>query len=347
MFNATRVAAIVAALALTGSLAYVALPTAGPAVAPGAALDATDFAGFSGTFKAEGCVDGETTLYDWGHTVDGSYCSPMTIDVSDERMNGIARALHNGVRFKNGPVYGVRTLSADVSNDGGTWVGTGLAFHDPNDKVMRYELLLAGHGDYEGLSAMLSLVSDEHFLGHEARGVIFPGELPPYPVLDGVDEPITWTGEIDPADYAGFTSEATIGGAYGTGQSSLGDFGTQVREALYWDMAVESTDPRMTGIQESVFNYDTFAFQSPGRVQTSVERTVNDDGAWTSTSWGYEHPETGALHVVSQATGTGELEGLSAISITSTGNRSAVLETDGVIFPGQLPPYPGELPPAE
>lgn len=348
MFNATRVAAVVAALALAGSLAYVALPEQQAAVVPGAPVTASDFAGFTGTFRATGCTDGEISSHDWGHTVEGDLCSRMTVDVSDERMNGAARAAHNAVRFKNGPKYGVRTLDAEIVNDGGRWAGTGIAFHDPDDRILRYELLLTGEDGYEGLSAMLSLTSDPYFLAHEAEGVVFPGELPPYPVFDDGDPAIAPAvrSEIDPAAFGGYEGKASLstGGSL-SGTSTLGDFGFEARGDHYWDIAVDTTDSRMGGMQESLINANDFMFGG-GRVHTTTDRIVAEDGWWEQSSWGYVNPESGTSRYVNQLIGHGGNEGLSAVSFATQDRRIAPIELDGVIFPGELPPYP-VLPPAE
>ena len=80
---------------------------------------------------------------------------------------------------------------------------------------MRYELLLSGRGGYEGLSAMLSLVSGRSYNTHEAEGVIFPGELPPQPAFDGTEPPFEPADrtEIDPTEFAGYEGTATSSNA--------------------------------------------------------------------------------------------------------------------------------------
>mgnify|MGYP001819955612 CR=1 FL=1 len=162
MFNATRMAVAVTVLALVAGLSYVAVPTLERAIVPAApaAISAEDFAGFTGTFRAVGCRDGEMTNHEWGHTIEGDYCSPMTLEVSDERLSGTARAAHNAVRFKNGAAYGVRTLTAEIVNEGGSWSGT---------------------GDYEGLTALMLLSQDDFGMHFDVEGVILPGDLPPVP----------------------------------------------------------------------------------------------------------------------------------------------------------------------
>jgi hypothetical protein len=349
MFNAPRVAVTVAVLALVAGLAYVAVPSVERVVtpaAPASVIDPTDFAGFSGTFRAVPCRDGETTEFDWGRTTNGEYCSPMMLDVSDERLSGTARAAHNAVSFKNGPAYGVRTISTELSNENGTWEGTGIAFHDPTEGIMRYELMLSGHGRYEGLSALLSLTSDRSYLGHDATGVIFPGELPPYPVLSEVEAPSAWTGRIDPDDYAGVTGLTKVSpGEWG--ELHVTDWGQTARGNHYQDIEVEANDPRLTGKQESLINFDHFVGGPKWGVRTTASEIVNDGGSWISTlSYGYQDAGTTGMHYANVYRGTGDYEGLSAVTITSQDEWGFWMDTDGVIFPGELPPYP-ELPPAE
>ena len=118
MFNATRLAVAVAILSLVGSLAYVTAPTVERALAPAApAIDPAAFAGFSGTFRASPCKDGETTIVDWGLILEGDLCSSMMLDVSDERLSGVATAVHNAHNFRDGSGYGVRTLATEIVNE--------------------------------------------------------------------------------------------------------------------------------------------------------------------------------------------------------------------------------------
>lgn len=347
MFNATRLAVAVAILALVGGLAYAATPTVQQAITPAApaALDPTDFAGFSGTFRANRCSDGELTNFDWGHTLDGSLCSQMKLDVSDERLSGTARALHNAVRFKGGPTYGVRTLDTEIVNADGTWTGTGIAFHDAGDDIMRYEFLLTGHGDFDGLSAMLSLTSDTTFLAHEAKGVIFPGELPSRPVRDDVEAPAAWTGAIDAAEYGG--SDGTLLCAQGTlGTESDTEWGSITEGETYDRCHLDADDPRISGNCHSVHDYHKYAGKPTWGVRAVSDVITNDDGSWVGGGWGYQHPESGAMHYVDVYRGTGAYEGLSALQVLSQGSFGLSFDSDSVIFPGELPPYP-ELLPAE
>lgn len=347
MFSAPRVAVSVIVLALVGGLSYVAAPTLERAVTPATptTIDPTDFAGFSGTFRAVPCGGGESTIVDWGFTEEGSYCSPMTLEVSDERLSGTAHAVHNAVRFKQGPIYGVRTVSTVLVNDGGIWEGTGLAFHDPAEDIMRYEFLLSGREGYEGLSAMLSLVSDRSFLGHEAQGVIFPGELPPRPVQDDVEMPAAWTGAIDAADYGGV--DGTLLCAQGTlGTVSDTAWGSITEGETYPRCLLDADDPRISGNSHSVHDYRKYAGKPEWGVRASSDVISNDDGSWVGGGWGYQHPESGAMHYVDLYRGTGAYEGLSALQVLTQGSFGLSLDSDGVIFPGELPPYP-ELPSTE
>jgi len=353
MFNATRIAVAASIIALVGGLSYVAAPTFERAVVPAAPapVSGEDFAGFTGTFYGVGpTVSGQRTDYDWGSTTEGDLYRAMTIKVDDERLSGKASAIHNALRFKLGAVHGVRTLSARVENDGGSWEGMGIAFHDPSDQRLRYELLLSGREGHEGLSAMLTLVSDTGLSSHEATGVIFPGELPELPTFEGTDpgiEPVT-RSEIDPADYGGYRGNLSTAGMV-PGETTDGQYGSETRGEHWPSMTLETDDPRMSGTQESFLNANTFTHADEaglisGRVHTTTDRIVTDDGWWDQTAWGYQHPDTGAMHYVNQLTGHGAHEGLSAIDFVSQAGYR--LDRIGVIFPGALPPVP-ELPPVE
>jgi hypothetical protein len=355
MFNATRVAVAVTALTLVAGLSYMVLPVAEQAVAPAAPapVSAEDFAGFTGTFWGVGPTEkGQRSDHDWGSATEGDVYRHMTLNVSDDRLSGTGSAVHNSVRFTNGAVHGVRTLSARLENDGGSWEGTGIAFQDPNDRLMRYELLLSGRDGYEGLSAMLSLVSDTGLSNHEATGVVFPGELPPYPVFGGSmpDFEAAVRSDIDPAEYGGYRGVLShVTGGMDPGESELGPFGSQTRGYHLSSMALETNDPRMSGTQETFLNANNFAYSTDaglvsGRVHTTTDRIVTDEGWWDQTAWGYTHPDTGGMHYVNQLTGHGAYEGLSAIDFVSQDGPG--LDRTGVIFPGELPAYP-ELPPAD
>jgi hypothetical protein len=349
MFNAARAAVAVTVIALVSGLAYVAVPTVERIVTPAspATIDPTDFAGFSGKARVTSTAIGtEAIRHEWGNDVRGAYFPSLILEVDDPRLSGTSRSVHNGVRFTGGPTYGVRTITTEFTNDGGSWEGTGVAYQDPNEGIMRYEFLLAGHGDYEGLSAILSLTSDSNLLDHQAMGVIFPGELPPYPVLEDVEIPAAWTGGIDPADYAGVSGTMKVVPGE-TGEGTYLEWGQQVRGNHYRDITMEVDDPRLSGTLESLINFDHFLGGPQWGVRTTAGQIVNDDGTWVTTlSFGYQNPATTGMHYVTVYRGTGDYEGLSALTIASEDSFGLWFDIDGVIFPGELPPYP-ELPPAE
>ena len=347
MFNAARVVVSVIVLALVGSLAYLAAPTVERTISPAApaAIDPSDFAGFSGTFRATLCEGGERTIVDGGLILEGDLCSSMDLDVSDDRLSGDATGVHNAFNFHDGHGYGVRTLATEIANDGGSWSGTGIAFHDTDDDIMRYEFLLAGEGDYDGLSAMLSLTSDSSFLDHEAMGVIFPGELPPRPIREDVEMPAAWTGAIDAADYGGVDGTLLCAqGSYGTISDT--QWGAVTEGETYDRCLLDVGDPRIDGNSHSVHDYHKYAGKPQWGVRASSDVISNEAGSWVGGGWGYQHPESGAMHYVDTYRGTGAYEGLSALQILSQGGFGLSFYSDGVIFPGELPPYP-ELPPAE
>jgi hypothetical protein len=347
MFNATRLAVAVAILALVGTFAYVAAPTVERTFTPAApaAIDPAEFAGFSGAFRATPCKDGDTTMVDWGLILEGDLCSSMVLDVSDDRLSGIATAVHNAHNFRDGHGFGVRTLATEIVNDGGTWHGTGVAFHDNDEGIMRYEFLLAGGGEYEGLSAMLSLTSDRTYLGHEAEGVIFPGELPQRPDPADADMPAAWSGDIDAADYGDV--DGTLLCAQGTlGTKTDTEWGSITEGETYDRCRLDVDDPRISGNSHSVHDYYKYAGRPEWGVRAASDVISNDEGSWIGGGWGYQHPESGAMHYVDTYRGAGAYEGLSAVQVLSQGGFGLSFDIDGVVFPGELPSYP-ELPPAE
>jgi hypothetical protein len=72
----------------------------------------------------------------------------------------------------------VQSATYEVVNDGGRWLGTSTALKLP-DLGSKDVAMLQGEGDYEGLTAYVTMdwAADPPVL----RAAIFPGEMPPLP----------------------------------------------------------------------------------------------------------------------------------------------------------------------
>jgi hypothetical protein len=105
----------------------------------------------------------------------------LTMD--DERLSGSQRAVWNKIEYgMDGSSVAGRLL---IENDDGSWQGTyqGVIFpHAPDAE--RYQAVLVGEGEYEGLSAVLYYDPTDTDDTLAVDGLIFMGEFPDYPALD-------------------------------------------------------------------------------------------------------------------------------------------------------------------
>ena len=184
MFNATKVAAAVVVLAVSGTLLLGPFAReSGTVPAPGAPIDME---------QSPGYVDGTVTLieepdYDATPLGEGyfQWIAPVATlrwETGDERLSGDATAVEHGLQHFD-TWNGVRTIDWTLENDSGSWTGTGNAFSraDGGEGFV----VLTGHGGYDGLSAFVSFgrEPEESFTTEvrEIRGVIFPAAAPTAP----------------------------------------------------------------------------------------------------------------------------------------------------------------------
>ncbi len=186
MFTVARIVAAMAILALVSGLAVVAVPTPeGRAPLPGASMhdiDPADFGGFTGTMKCRQGEYGTTSPTDWGSVVEGETYSHCPVEVGDHRFTGNMYSVHDYYKYAGLPTWGVRNVSAVLTNDDGYWVSTtDWGYQQPEDGTMAYAMQWRGRGAYEGLSALTILSQDAWGLNMDLEGIIFPGELPEAP----------------------------------------------------------------------------------------------------------------------------------------------------------------------
>jgi len=137
---------------------------------------------------ASGC-SGRTSTSEAGVRQERDYvCNSQTWTTTDPRLGGDATAMWNADLYDaDGATVSVRAGRYDVRNESGGWLcrfSDGL-FHGggPYAKADNDEILTcAGHGDYEGLTAILALDwSASPPSDVPLAGLIFPGEVPPLP----------------------------------------------------------------------------------------------------------------------------------------------------------------------
>lgn len=94
-----------------------------------------------------------------------------------------------------------------------------------------------------------------------------------------------------------------------------------------------ASDPRVSGTGTLVGNIDVYGRNGP---QWGTFRIENEGGAWDSTWRGVNYGgslDTGSAWLV----GSGDYEGLTYYYTFGGNNSDLVLETEGLIFPGEAP----------
>ena len=183
MLSGTKILGLAAVAALAGAL-LMAIPWNPQAdvSAPGAMVsEPVEITSVTGsmevlTQKAVGpCEEGDMELYACAGDV-----WMVRFDFDDDRLDGLQMSRHN--RHSMGALgYAVQSLTTYGENDGGSWVGTGYAYQDPETTGLHYRTVQEGRGGYEGLTAIINL--DEPTFGtlFEGTGVIVGPGLPDMP----------------------------------------------------------------------------------------------------------------------------------------------------------------------
>jgi hypothetical protein len=185
MFNAIRVAAVMAALALAGSLLLVSTDLGRPAdpdQAPAAPAPGGEaIAHVTGEQRVLRQVSaGEVGVEPGGVAIRGATWE-MAVSADDPRLDGLLSVTQNEDSFEGS--VGTRAISgsARLDTDDGSWVGTyrGIGYPDTND--LQYQSILRGEGAHAGLTVVLYTTNYENELVLGFEGIIFPGEMPEYP----------------------------------------------------------------------------------------------------------------------------------------------------------------------
>ena len=104
-------------------------------------------------------------------------------EASDPRLSGTEAYTKNWDHYPLG--FDVDATTRVLENDGGRWVGTGVGMEEvfistDTPLLSTATVILHGEDAYEGLTAYLLM--DEGTSGSATfAGVIFPGEMPPFP----------------------------------------------------------------------------------------------------------------------------------------------------------------------
>ena len=178
MFNATRMVAASAILALVGSLALVGGnlgPSSDPVGVPGAEEPNRAPAHFEQTVRVRLDQAGVPTEVDGVSQLHGVVTSYLAQIGSDSRVTGIGTFTFDGAEYLAGvgPVWGTFRLQ----NEDGAWEGpfSGMARPDQT----RLSGWLVGEGAYESMSQYRDMIIDHRTTEAVITGLIIPGDPPP------------------------------------------------------------------------------------------------------------------------------------------------------------------------
>ena len=184
MLSGTKILGLAAVAALAGAL-FVAIPwspqtdVSAPRAMVGEPVEITPVTGSMQVLAQKAAGPCEEGGIEEMYACAGDVWM-VRFDFDDDRLNGLQLSRHN--RYSMGAMgYAVQSLTTYAENDGGSWVGTGYAYQDPETTGLHYRTVLQGHGGYEGLTAIINL--DEPTFGalFEGTGVIVGPGLPDLP----------------------------------------------------------------------------------------------------------------------------------------------------------------------
>lgn len=169
MLTATRIAAVVAALALGSTFLAVQVDDS-PGTAPAPAAT---------TGESWITVTGQADLFCSGNT---RTCHGTYHDMSDTRLDGdVSISFSHEGAPESGTMsnYTNYTLWGDVvvANDGGTWEGKWVGFRD-EDSLHHVTSWFEGTGEYEGLKYIEQAYEPEGGLSVVSTGLLFEGQIP-------------------------------------------------------------------------------------------------------------------------------------------------------------------------
>lgn len=283
------------------------------------------------------------------------------VEFDDVRLSGVQRTVERERRLEPGAA--VATGSLSIESDQGAWTGDLVSIEPPGRAGGLRQAELVGSGAYAGLSAIL-----RYDLGKAwgdpgmVVGIIFPGALPDYPDAEGFRRYAPyWEGpgraassQPDDAAFAGLP--AYVRGSlvqsveWLSDDARLNDGPPRMQLRPQWMVGeMDLGDPRLeVAGYETLVNADYFEAFENGAAMAGISRGSSlDGGRWSGQSRGYADPEAdllGGMYSITQLTGTGSHEGLTAI-LFSTPRQAAATDfthswsVEGMLFKGEPPPH--------
>ena len=283
------------------------------------------------------------------------------VEFDDIRLSGVQRTVERERRFEPGAAVATGTLS--IERDQGAWTGSFVSIEPPGRAGSLRQAELVGSGDYAGLSAIL-----RYDLGKAwgdpgmVVGIVFPGALPDYPDTEGFGRYAPyWDGggraasnQPDRVDLSGLP--AYVRGSLVQSVEWMSD-DARFNEApprmqlrpLWMVGEMDLGDPRLeVAGYETLVNADYFVALENGAAMAGISRGSSlDGGGWSGQARGYADPEAellGGMYSVTELTGTGSNEGLTAV-LFSTPRQAAATDfshswsVEGMLFMGEPPPH--------
>ena len=149
---------------------------------------AAEVASFTGSIRGGEGLDVETTetVFPNGFTAVDGFTWRNNWESSDERLTGDVTGVTNWVVGPDGfDAWGtggqpdiINAQVIELTNDGGSWLGEGMAFGSTDLDISRDMYTLVGQGGYEGLTAFVII---EQPPAPTFSGVIFPATMPEVP----------------------------------------------------------------------------------------------------------------------------------------------------------------------
>lgn len=185
MLNATRVAAIVAALAMSGTLALVVGPFERhdrATVAPAAqAWTADDVVPVVSRAAYRGEVESGAMEVTPERVTERGTRMEYELTSDDPRFDGTMVLTMNSDAILGATGASLHAASVEVETVNGGWTGTSNAVGIVGTNDIHTQAILVGTGANQGLSAVLMGDNADNELEFEYSGMVFPGEMPPIP----------------------------------------------------------------------------------------------------------------------------------------------------------------------
>jgi hypothetical protein len=286
-----------------------------------------------------------------------------TVSFDDVRLSGIQRTVHQERRFE--PDASVATGALSIENAGGAWTGTFVSISPPGRDGSLRQAELVGSGDYAGLSTILRYDLGKAWGDPQMIvGVVYPGARPDYPDADKFERYASyWDGPTRPSPgRPGSSKDLNDLPAYVRGSlvqsvewlsdhPRFSDDAPQMQLRPEWMLGhLAVGDPRLESRDYEVLaNADYYRGLENGAAMAGVSRGSSaDGGGWVGRWRGYADPDAAFLsgmHSITELTGTGSHEGLTAILFSDPIPATATdyllsWSVEGMLFTGEMPPHP-------